>query len=393
MLNLPYTGPTPLLYDPPKELMKYVAYTCAVNTPPYVLVKNLNQINDVISKLAFPLFIKPAKAGDSLGIDADSLVKNEMGLKKKVANLLEEYPEILVEEYISGREFTVLVAAEKGNKNNCTVYNPLEFVFPEGKKFKTYALKTSELHKECNIPCKEAPLANQLKDSAAKIFKAFNGVGYARLDFRVNDKSQVFFLEINFTCSVFYEKGYEGSADYILMNEPFGKEVFLHKIINEGIFRYAEKQKKYIVKGNALSGYGIYAAKNIQPGEIIFASEEKPHRLVTKKYVEQNWTDEEREYFRKYAWPVSSEVYILWDNSPAEWAPQNHSCDPNTEYAGLNVIALKPIHAEEELTLDYTTFLNNEMESFICNCGAENCKKVIQGIENNSITYREINKL
>ena len=86
----------------------------------------------------------------------------------------------------------------------------------------------------------------QLKESAAKIFKAFNGVGYARLDFRVNDKNQVFFLEINFTCSVFYEKGYEGSADYILINEPSGKEAFLHKIINEGISRHAEKQKKNI---------------------------------------------------------------------------------------------------------------------------------------------------
>jgi len=392
MLNLPHTGPTALLYDPPKELMKYVAYTCTVNTPPYVLVKNSNQINEIISKLTFPLFIKPAKAGDSLGIDADSLVKNEMGLKKKVAALLEEYQEILVEEYIPGREFTVLVVAETRNKN-CTVYNPLEFVFPLGKKFKTYSLKTSELHKECNVPCKDPSLAKQLKDSAAKIFKAFNGVGYARLDFRLNDKNQIFFLEINFTCSVFYEKGYEGSADYILMNEPSGKEAFLHKIIKEGISRHAEKQKKYIVKGNALSGYGIYAARDIQPGEIIFASEEKPHRLVTKKNVEQNWNEKEQENFRKYAWPVSSEVYILWDNAPAEWAPQNHSCNPNTEYAGLNVIALRTIHTDEELTLDYTTFLNNEMESFICNCGAENCKKVIQGIQQNSITYRETNKL
>jgi D-alanine-D-alanine ligase-like ATP-grasp enzyme len=392
MLNLPYTGPTALLYDPPKELMKYVAFTCGVNTPPYVLVKKSNQINEIISKLNFPLFVKPAKAGDSLGIDADSLVTNESGLKNKVASLLEEYQEILVEEYILGREFTVLVVAETLGKNNCTVYNPLEFVFPEGKKFKTYSLKTSELHKECNLPCNDPLLASELKDSAAKIFKAFNGVGYARMDFRVNDKNQVFFLEINFTCSVFYEKGYEGSADYILMNEPFGKEAFLHKIINEGIARHAEKQKKYIIKGNALSGYGIYAAKDIQHREIIFACEEKPHRLVTKNYVEQTWNKEERENFRRYAWPVSSEVYILWDNAPAEWAPQNHSCKPNTEYAGLNVVALRNILAGEELTLDYTTFLNDEMESFICNCGAENCKKIIQGRQQNSITFREANK-
>ncbi|MEP6926124.1 MAG: SET domain-containing protein-lysine N-methyltransferase [Ginsengibacter sp.] len=393
LLNLPYTGPNAVLYDPPKELMKYVAYTCGINTPPYVIVKNLSQVNKAISRLAFPLFIKPAKAGDSLGIDRDSLVKNEMALKKKITCLLEEYPEILVEEYIAGREFTVLVAADAEHKNNCTVYNPLEFVFPEGKKFKTYSLKTSELHKECNVPCNDISLAAQLKESAAKIFKAFNGVGYARLDFRVNDKNQLFFLEINFTCSVFYEKGYEGSADYVLMNDPSGKEAFLNKIINEGIYRHKEKQRKYNVKGNALSGYGIYASGNIEAGEIIFASEEKPHRLVTKKYIEQNWNEEERENFRRYAWPVSSEVFVLWDNAPAEWSPQNHSCNPNTGYIGLNVIALRDINAEEELTIDYTSFLNDEMESFICNCDAENCKKLIQGVELNSITYRETNKL
>ena len=102
------------------------------------------------------------------------------------------------------------------------------------------------------MPCKEEHLAVLLKESAAKIFRAFNGEGYARMDFRVNDKNQVFFLEINFTCSVFYEEGYEGSADYVLMNEPSGKQGFLQKIIKEGIARHRKKQKKFIVKGNAL---------------------------------------------------------------------------------------------------------------------------------------------
>lgn len=392
MLDLPYTGPSALLYDPPKELMKYVAYTCGVKTPAYVLVKNVNQVDEITSKLNFPLFIKPAKAGDSLGIDKESLVNDKKSLKEKISKLLEDYQEILVEQFISGREFTVLVAADSANQK-CMVYTPVEFIFPEGNKFKTYSLKTSDLHKECNVPCNNKDLSEKLKDAAAKIFNAFNGVGYARLDFRLNDANELYFLEINFTCSVFYDGGYEGSADYILINDPSGKEGFLHTIINEGIARHLEKQKKYIVKGDALSGYGIYATKDILPGEIIFASEEKPHRLVTKKYVEQTWSAEDLQSFRKYAWPVSSEVYILWDNAPAEWSPQNHSCNPNTKYSGLNVIAMKHISVGEELTLDYTTFLNDEMESFICNCGAPNCKKIVQGIEMNSITYREKNKL
>jgi len=151
LLNLPYTGPNVALYDPSKELMKYIAYGCDVKTPAFIIVTVENANENTSSQLKFPLFIKPAKAGDSLGIDDDSLVNNQSKLFERIHLLLKEYDEVLVEEYIAGREFTVLVAANAGSKD-CTVYTPLEFVFPEGKQFKTYALKTSELHKECNVP-------------------------------------------------------------------------------------------------------------------------------------------------------------------------------------------------------------------------------------------------
>ncbi len=393
LLNLPYTGPDARLYDPPKELMKYVAFTCGVSTPKYMVIEDLDDIDMACSHLNFPQFIKPAKAGDSLGIDENSLVENIDDLIKKSDSLLKEYDEILIEEFVEGREFTVLVAASAGEKNDCTVYTPLEFIFPGGKKFKTYVLKTSELHKECNVPCTDNDLSARLQLAASNIFKAFSGVGYARLDFRVKADGSIFFLEINFTCSVFYENGYEGSADYVLMYEPGKKQAFLNTIIEEGIYRHRQKQKKYFVKGNSLSGYGIYAVNDINAGEIIFNSEGKPHRLVTRKFIEQNWTPFEINNFRKYAWPVSDEIYILWDIEPAEWSPQNHSCNPNTQYSGLNVIAKTAIKKGEELTLDYTSFLNNEMESFICNCGAENCKKIIQGKQENSITMLEKNQL
>ncbi|MDQ6761313.1 MAG: SET domain-containing protein-lysine N-methyltransferase [Bacteroidota bacterium] len=393
LLDLPYTGPNARLYDPPKELMKYVAFTCGVASPEYVVLRDAADINTDFSHLNFPLFIKPAKAGDSLGIDEGSLVQTFKGFADKATDLLKEYDEILVEEYIHGREFTVLVAANAGAKNDCTVYTPLEFIFPEGKKFKTYTLKTSELHKECNVPCTDDTLATKLRAAASRIFKAFTGVGYARLDFRVKEDGSIFFLEINFTCSVFYENGYEGSADYILLNEQDGKRAFLNTIIQEGIYRHDQKKKKYFVKGNSLSGYGTYAMKDINAGEVIFSCEEKPHRLVTRKFVEQNWTMDEISNFKRYAWPVSDEIYILWDVEPAQWAPQNHSCNPNTQYAGLNVVASSAIKKGEELTLDYTCFLNNEMESFICNCGTVNCKKIIQGKQENSITMLEKNHL
>ncbi|HJW27776.1 MAG TPA: SET domain-containing protein-lysine N-methyltransferase [Saprospiraceae bacterium] len=388
-LNLPFTGPTSLLYDPPKELMKYVAYVEGISTPAFALVESLESIEAECAHLKYPLFVKPHQAGDSLGIDQASLVRTKEELHHKCGEILEEYGPLLVEEYIEGREFTVMLVANAENPKSCSVFKPIEYIFPSGFQFKTYALKTSELHPEANIPCNDPVLERKLKKAALKIFQGFGGVGYARLDFRVNAKKEIYFLEINFTCSVFYKDGYEGSADYILKCDGIGQAGFLKKIIAEGIARHRRRQKKYVMKGNAIAGYGIYATQNIAQGEIIFKLEGSTHRIITRKYVEQHWNEQEKEVFRKYAYPLSKEVFALWDDNPSNWAPQNHCCDANTEYEGLNVVASRPISKGDELTLNYASFLDDQMEPFQCQCGAYNCSRWITGIPNNSVTTRE----
>ncbi|MBC7890263.1 MAG: SET domain-containing protein-lysine N-methyltransferase [Ferruginibacter sp.] len=389
LLNLPFTGPTTLLYDPAKELMKYVAYTEGINTPSYALIEAEENLEVQIKHLKFPLFVKPAKAGDSLGIDEKSLVNNITELRAKVQEIIAEYGPLLVEEYISGREFTVMIAANGDYEKTATTFKPLEYIFPAGNQFKTYALKTSELHPDANIPVAEEEIDLQLRDAAQRIFGSFNGVGYARLDFRMNENGKLFFLEINFTCSVFYKDGYEGSADYILKHDGFGQSNFLRHIVSEGIARHKRMKKKYIMKGNSIAGYGIYAAKDIESNELIFKGEELSQRMVTRNHVAQNWNVKEKETFRKYAYPLSKEVFLLWDYDPTGWAPQNHSCNPNTTYKGLNVIAIRKICSGDELTLDYSSFLDENMEPFNCQCGSPDCRGLITGITNNSVTERE----
>ncbi|MBK7693343.1 MAG: SET domain-containing protein-lysine N-methyltransferase [Saprospiraceae bacterium] len=389
MLNLPYTGPNAELYDPPKDLMKYVAYCEGVKTPPYYKVSDDSDLNKISNYLKFPMFVKPIKAGDSLGIDDHSKVDTAHDLYLKIESLRKEYNDILIEEYIPGREFTVLVVADESKPRKCRSFKPVEYIFPENFAFKTYSLKTSELHPEANKPCDDKKLDKILRESAERIFKAFNGVGYARMDFRVNDANEVYFLEINFTCSVFYSEGYEGSADYILKYDGVGQEGFLRMIVEEGIKRYKSRMKKYEMKGNAISGFGIYAKQGFKKGEVIFKGEERAQRIVTKRYVGKNWTIDDKRFFKQYAYPLSNQVYCLWDNDPTEWAPQNHSCDPNTEYKGLDVIALREVQLGEELTLDYSNFLDEQAESFVCQCNSPKCKGVISGVLNNSVTKRE----
>jgi D-alanine-D-alanine ligase-like ATP-grasp enzyme len=378
LLNLPYTGPSAILYDPPKPLMKYVAYCAGVKTPHSVVVNSLKNLENEVSQLTFPLFVKPAKAGDSLGVDDQSLVKNLAELTLKTNALIIDFEDVLIEEYIDGREFTVLIAANPDGKS-CRVFTPVEYVFPENRWFKTYALKTSELHTDTNVPCEDPSVKTALETAAAAIFKAFGGVGYARLDFRLDSKNDLYFLEINFTCSVFYEDGYEGSADYILKYDAAGKSGFLQHIIEEGIARHQRKQKKYTVKGNGLSGYGIFATQFMAQNAVVFQGEGLAQRIISKKYVNDNWGDKEKDDFKHYAYPIGPEVYILWDENPVNWSPQNHSCHPNTVYKGLNVIALRDIQVGEELTLDYAQFLDENIEPFKCTCGSSNCRGIISG--------------
>ena len=398
LLNLPYTGPNPRLYDPPKELMKYVAYTEGVAVPPYVVLRSAADLDEAVRTVGFPLFVKPAKAGDSLGVDEHSLVRDRAALEQKTRVLWEEYDEVLAEAYIEGREFTVLVAAGASGGNGPDAYlfspppitfKPVEFIFPKGTSFKTYALKTSELHPDANIPCDDPVLEAALRDASARIFGAFGGVGYARLDFRVDAAGKVFFLEINFTCSVFYTQGYEGSADYILRYDGIGPQGFLRHIVAEGIARHRRKQKKYQVKGSAISGYGIYAVRVIAEGESIFDGEDRAQRIVTRSFVENHWLPAQQEIFRHYAYPLSREVFILWDKDPSAWAPQNHSCNPNTVYRGLNVYAIRPIAPGEELTLDYATMMDENLEPFACQCGEPGCRGIIRGTAGNTVTERE----
>ncbi|MBL0171247.1 MAG: SET domain-containing protein-lysine N-methyltransferase [Gemmatimonadaceae bacterium] len=389
-LRLPYTGPTPALYDPAKPLMKYVAFAAGVTTPRHVVVSSLDEVTARVTHaanpLTFPLFVKPAHAGDSRGVDDDSRVATPAALTYAVSRRLAEFPTLLVEEYIDGREFTVLVAATADG--GVRAFRPVEYDFGDGVHFKTYALKTSALHPTANRPVTDEAVAARLADAAIRIFRGFSGVGYARLDFRQDDAGALHFLEINFTCSVFYPEGLEGSADHILRFDGIGPAAFLELITAEGMARHRRKQPVTEMRGDSIAGYGTFALRDFAPGDVVFEGEERPFNVVTLPHVQQHWTAEQQLQFRRYGYPLSHFVYALWSDDPNAWRPQNHSCLPNTTFRGLDVVALRAIANGEELTLDYSAAMNELSEPFDCRCGLPNCRGRIAGTPGNSVTER-----
>lgn len=394
-LELPYTGPDARLYDPSKPLMKYAAFTADVPTPPHVLVAAPGDPDGstpgweaAAAALGFPLFVKPAHAGDSLGVDDRSVVGDPAALAARVADLRTQYGAVLIEPYVPGREFTVLVLGGIGPGARPTALRPVEYVFPAGRAFKTYALKTSELHGDANQPVADPALDAVLRDAAVRIFEAFDGVGYARCDFRMGPDGVPQFLEVNFTCSVLYPPGSEGSADWILRHDGLGPAGFLAHVIAEARARHAARRRRWVRRGSSVSGYGVFAREAIPAGEIVFPGEGRPHRLMTRRHAD-GLPAAMRETVGRYAWPMSQEVLAIWDTDPARWAPQNHSCDANTRLDGLDVRAVRDIAAGEELTIDYASLTGDDAPAFACTCGAPGCRGRVAGGRGNSVTAQE----
>lgn len=388
-LQLPYTGPTAELYEPRKAALKIVARYAGVATPQFAKVTNLDELRAASARLPYPLFLKPNEGGDSFGIDKDSLVLDAPALLAKGEKLLRQFDEILIEAFVGGREFSVLVAADELTPKKPRAFVPIEFIFPEGESFKTYALKNTQFHPERNLALADDILGERLKEAARAIFLGFGGKGYCRLDFRLNENNVPQVLDANFTCSVFYPDGYFGTADYILARDGFGAANFLKLIVADGLARHRARQKAYRLRDNGLAGLGIEAARALNAGDIVFAGEERAQRLATKRHVMTRWDQADQKVFAQYAYPLSDEVFLLWSENWNDWAPQNHSCAPNTAYDGLNVVALRAIAEGEELTLDYARFCNELAEGFQCACGAENCRGFVEGTLGNSVDRRE----
>jgi D-alanine-D-alanine ligase len=285
----------------------------------------------------------------------------------------------LVEEFIEGDEATVLVVENADDPTNPHAYRPIQYRFPEGETFKHYDLKWVDFHGLSAFPVEDPELDEKLRTMSCDFFRGIGGASYGRCDIRIDREGRPFMLEINPNCGVFYPPTDPGSADLILMNDPQGHAGFAKRIVEAAFARHERRRRSWQVLPRATRDYGIFATRDIAKGETIMVWEEQAHHLVTRSRVERAWDERHREWFVRYAWPLTDEIFVMWSDDPREWRPVNHACDPNAWLEGLDVVARRPIARGEEILLDYATFYDERMPPFACGCGAEECRRVIRG--------------
>jgi D-alanine-D-alanine ligase len=229
-LGAAFTGANSDFYEPTRVQMKRICRAKNIKTPAYVFAASKEQAQKAL-KFSFPLIVKPPNGYGSVGITQDSRVETIEAFQKQVQQMLDEYGATLIEEFIEGREITVFVAENPEDSQKPFVYTPLEFVLPKGETFFHYDLKWSEDDAVIYEFITDPKLQKRLKDVARKLFVGLNGVGYARCDTRVTDKGEVYVLEINPNCGIFFPEYDPGCSDYILQHTPGGIEGFLEQML------------------------------------------------------------------------------------------------------------------------------------------------------------------
>jgi len=378
-LNLAFTGATSEFYDPSREAMKRVCHAWGIDTPGYVIARTSRDVERSADTLRWPLIVKHPNSYSSIGITRDSRVANLADLKVQASRMRKAYGGALIEEFIEGKEYTVLVAEDPDDPLRPTTYTPVEWLFPDEETFQHFDLKWIEYLKLLGQPVKDPELEAQLRDASSRFFLGLNGAGFARTDIRVDADGRIWMIEINPNCGVYYPESDPSGADLALMFDPAGYEGFTRQIVEAAFRRRDRRRRGWEVRWTPGNGHGLVATRAIRRGERIIAFEETRHVLVTRSHVERCWGEPQLSWFKSYAWPLTDETWVMWDRDPESWKPINHACEPNAWLEGLDVVARRAIRSGEEITMDYATFMNELMPSFDCFCGSSRCRGTIHG--------------
>ncbi len=194
MLNIPYTSCDAAASAITFNKRYTVAVAAFAGIPVarsvHLFKENTSNTESILTQLKLPVFVKPNNGGSSIGM---SRVNEKKDLQQALEKAFREDNQVLVEEFIAGREFTVGVFRTASE----IIVLPITEVISK-KEFFDYEAKYSGLNEEITPADINEEMAGKIRDTARKIFGIFNCRGVVRIDFIYNeDRNEPFILEIN----------------------------------------------------------------------------------------------------------------------------------------------------------------------------------------------------
>lgn len=154
------------------------------------LFKNSSyQIHEILSKVALPCFVKPNQGGSSVGM---SKVKEEQELKAAIEKAFAEDTEVLIEEFIEGRELTIGVFEYKSK----LMTFPITEIISKNEFFDYESKYDPSLSEELTPASIPISLKSEIEKASSLLYKILNMKGVVRFDY-INSLNGLYFLEVN----------------------------------------------------------------------------------------------------------------------------------------------------------------------------------------------------
>ncbi len=195
----------------------------------YQIEKDVNEVMDTVEKACkYPVFVKPACAGSSVGI---SKAHNRDELVDALWLACDHDKTIVIEQGITGRELECAVLGNTPDIEASTVGEILA-----ADEFYSYDAKYNNAESKTVLPA-DIPekKREEIRAAAIEIFKALDGMGLSRVDFFLEKKTnKVIFNEINTL------PGFTPISMYPMLFEHAGysTEELVDKIVELGLKRY-----------------------------------------------------------------------------------------------------------------------------------------------------------
>jgi D-alanine-D-alanine ligase len=216
MLGVPYTGSKVLTHaiSLDKAMTKRIWRDNGLPTATFQCFDRPDAPLD--GTLSFPLFVKPAREGSGMGINAQSIVRDVEELRRQVAWVISTYRQpVLAESYLPGREFTVGFVGNQRlpgtplrsdfyDDDGYHVFPVLEIDTNRGQvrgiynaEAKSYAIDSDDAPGYLCPAAITPQLGAQLRALAIAAFEAIGGLDVSRVDFRLGDDGAPYLVEIN----------------------------------------------------------------------------------------------------------------------------------------------------------------------------------------------------
>ena len=193
---IPYVFSNPLVLSLTldKGMTKRIIRDAEIPTADFTVVKNLKEITEV--SLPYPLFVKPVAEGTGKGISGESIIHTPEALRARCSYLLRRFHQpVLVETYLSGREFTVGIT---GTGSEARVTGVMEVLLTDKAEQGVYSFTNKEEWRErCRYEIAGGEIAAACEQVALSSWNALNCEDGGRIDLRCDDKETPNFIEVN----------------------------------------------------------------------------------------------------------------------------------------------------------------------------------------------------